>query len=70
MNATYKPTKYELPLFFITVKTFVSYSIMTDFVVQTETSELISGSPTNIVKLESRLGASTFYDQLAILMLR
>ena len=42
MDATYKTTKYELPLFFITVKTNVGYSIVADFVVQSETIELIS----------------------------
>ena len=42
MDATYKTTKYELPLFFITVKTNVGYSIVADFVVQAETIELIS----------------------------
>lgn len=35
-------TKYELPLFFISVKTNVGYSIVADFVVQAETIEQIS----------------------------
>jgi len=42
MDATYKTTKYELPLFFIIVKTDVRYSIMADFVVQAETIKQIS----------------------------
>jgi len=42
MDATYKTTKYELPLFFITVKANVGYSIVADFVVQAETIEQIS----------------------------
>ena len=43
VNRTYFPTtKYELPLFFISVKTNVGYSIVADFVVQEETIEQIS----------------------------
>ena len=38
IDATYKTTKYELPLFFICVKTNVGYSIIADFIVQFETS--------------------------------
>lgn len=41
MDATYKTTKYELPLFFICVKTNVGYSIVADFIVQFETSSHI-----------------------------
>lgn len=41
MDATYKTTKYELPMFFITVKTNVQYTAVADFVVQSETSEQI-----------------------------
>ena len=32
-----KTTKYELPMFFVTVKTNVGYTLITDFVVQSET---------------------------------
>ena len=41
LDATYKTTKYEMPLFFISVKTNVGYSIMADFVVQEEMIEQI-----------------------------
>ena len=42
MDATYKTTKCGIPLFFITAKTNVGYSIVADFVVQAETIKLIS----------------------------
>ena len=39
MDATYKTTKYELALFFIAVKINVGYSVVVEFVVQSEMSE-------------------------------
>jgi len=42
MDATYKTTKYEIALFFVTVKTNVGYSVVADFVVQSESKENIS----------------------------
>ena len=41
LDATYKTTKYALPLFFIAVKTNVGYIIVASFVVQDETTESI-----------------------------
>ena len=41
IDATYKSTKYELPMFFVTVKTNVGYTPIADFVVQSETSDQI-----------------------------
>ncbi len=41
IDATYKTTKYDLALFFICVKTNVGYSVVAEFVVQSETSENI-----------------------------
>ena len=41
LDATYKTTKYALPLFFIAVKTNVDYIIVASFVVQDETTESI-----------------------------
>ena len=42
IDATYKTTKYELALFFICVKTNVGYSVVAEFVVQSETAESIT----------------------------
>ena len=42
MDATYKTTKYELALFFISVKTNFGYSAMGAFVLQSETADQIS----------------------------
>lgn len=41
LDATYKTTKYALPLFFIAVKTNVDYIVVASFVVQDETTESI-----------------------------
>ena len=36
MDATYKTTKYSIPLFFVCVKTNVSYSVVAEFIIQSE----------------------------------
>ena len=41
IDATYKTTKYELALFFICVRTNVGYSVVAEFIVQSETTENI-----------------------------
>lgn len=41
MDATYKTTKNSIPLFFVCVKTNVSYSVVAEFITQFETSEHI-----------------------------
>lgn len=41
MDATYRTTKYALPLFFLAVKTNVGFSVVAEFVVQNETKNLI-----------------------------
>ena len=42
MDATYKTTRYALPLFFLCVRTNVSYQVVGTFVVQYSTTEAIS----------------------------
>ena len=42
LDATYKTTKYSLPLFFVVVKTNVDYQIVVSFVVQDETTVAIT----------------------------
>lgn len=39
LDATYKTTKYALPLFFLVVKTNIDYQIVGSFVTQSETTE-------------------------------
>ena len=39
MDATYKTTHYELPLYFLTVRTNVGYSVVAEFVIQHERTE-------------------------------
>lgn len=39
MDATYKTTKYSIPLFFVCVKTNVSYSVVAEFIIQSETKD-------------------------------
>ena len=41
MDATYKTTRYDVPLFFLCVRTNVGYQTVAEFVVQTETKEHI-----------------------------
>ena len=41
IDATYKTTKYELALFFICVQTNVGYSVVAEFIIQSETTENI-----------------------------
>lgn len=41
LDATYKTTRYSLPLFFVVVKTNVDYQIVGSFVVQSETADAI-----------------------------
>ena len=42
LDATYKTTKYDLSLFFLGVKTNVGYSVVAEFVIQSETTQQIS----------------------------
>ena len=42
LDATYKTTKYSLPLFFVVVKTNVDYQVVSSFVVQDETRTAIT----------------------------
>jgi hypothetical protein len=39
LDATYKTTKYALPLYFVVVKTNIDYQVVGSFVTQSETSE-------------------------------
>ena len=41
LDATYKTMKYELPLFFLVVKTNVNYTVVASFVIQRETTASI-----------------------------
>ena len=41
LDATYKTTKYALPLFFLVVKMNIDYHIMASFVTQSETTEAV-----------------------------
>ena len=41
MPPTYKTTRYELALFFICVRTNVGYSVVAEFIVQSENTENI-----------------------------
>jgi hypothetical protein len=48
LDATYKTTKYSLPLFFVVVKTNVDYQVVASFVIQSETSDSINEALTVI----------------------
>ena len=38
MDATYKTTRYELPLFFISFRTNTQYCVVSEFIVQSESA--------------------------------
>ena len=42
LDATYKTTKYVVPLFFVAVKTNVDYQVVEFFVIQYETTDAIA----------------------------
>ena len=42
LDATYKTTKYSLPLFFVAVKTNVNYQVVASFVIQDESTDSIT----------------------------
>ena len=42
LDATYKTTQYNLPLFFVCVRTNVGYIVVAEFVVETEDSEAVA----------------------------
>ena len=42
LDATYKTTKYSLPLFFVVMKTSVNYQVVASFVLQDETTPAIT----------------------------
>ena len=41
MDATYKTTRYDLPLFFICVRTNTGYCVVAEFIIQSESAESI-----------------------------
>ena len=56
MDATYKTTRYDLPLFFICVRTNAGYCVVAEFIVQSESAEYIyQGSHFCITTVEPRL---------------
>ena len=42
LDATYKTTKYSIPLFFVAVTTYVKYMVVGSFAIQEETIEAIA----------------------------
>ena len=63
MDSMYKTTKYEVILFFVTVKTNVGYSVVAEFVVLSETKENISEALAKYcVILEPKMESTIFYD--------
>ena len=64
MDTTYKTTKYELALFFIAVKTNVGYSVVGEFVVQSETTDQVAEALyIYSVILEPGVATSIVYDR-------
>ena len=50
IDATYKTTKYDIPLFFLTVRTNARYTVVAEFIVQVETAAHIEAALTILKK--------------------
>ena len=50
LDATYKITRYDLPLFFLVVKTNINYAVVGFFVIQNETTIVITESLQRFLK--------------------
>ena len=61
MDATYKTTRYDLPLFFVSVRTNAGYCVVAEFIVQSESATHIR-STSNF--MESQVESQLFYDRL------
>ena len=53
LDATYKTTRYALPLFFLVVKTNVDYLVVAAFLIEGETRENITAALTKIKEWNS-----------------
>ena len=63
MDATYKTTQYDLPLFFISVRTNTGYCVVAEFIVQSE-SWLHQRSSSDSKKMEPWLASKVFHHRL------
>ncbi|XP_065667451.1 uncharacterized protein LOC105850514 [Hydra vulgaris] len=59
LDATYRTTRYSLPLFFLTIKTNVDYQVVATFVIENETKKAITEA-LNIIKQWNALLNPTF----------
>lgn len=50
LDATYRTTKYPLPLYFLVVKTNMEYKVVASFVTQSETTDTIKEALSVIMK--------------------
>ena len=67
MDATYKTTRYDLPLFFVSVRTNTEYCVIAEFIIQSESVDNINEENINealqiLKRLESNMGSKVFYD--------
>ena len=59
IDATYKTTKYDLPLFFVCVRTNVVYCVVAEFAIQDETTQQILEALT-ILRVGIQIGIPHF----------
>ena len=64
LDATYKTTRYSLPLFFLVVKTNVDYQIVGSFVIQSETADTIYEALSFFKVIEPQVECFLFYGGL------
>ena len=55
LDATYKTTKYALPLFFLVVKTNVNFQVCAVFVIQEESTDMILKALSTVKKWNPKL---------------
>lgn len=65
LDATYKTTRYSLPLFLVVVKSNVDYQIVGSFVIQSETTDAIYEALSVLLKvMEPQVECLVFYGAL------
>ena len=60
MDATYKTTRYDLPLFFISVRTNAGYCVVAEFIVQSESATHIQEALSLLISWNPKWNPSYF----------
>ena len=66
IDATYKTMRYDLPLFFVCVRTNIGYCVAAEFITQSETAEAIQ-KPLQVLKTGIPTGIHLLFYVIIIL---